>query len=87
MLGNLNLKLIFEKSNQLGFSQCRIYAERTLTTHVEIQDKDQRSHVQESGGISLELTKTEQNNPLTLRTNQFSTEAILTLSDDFFIMV
>ena len=79
MLGNLNLKLIFEKSNQLGFSQCRIYAERTLTTHVEIQDKDQRSHVQESGGISLELTKTEQNNPLTLRTNQFSTEAILTL--------
>lgn len=79
MLENLDRKLIFQKIEELGYSSCKIYAERTITTLVEIQDKDQKSYSQESGGLSLELGKKGNGPVIHLRTNQFSTGALLKL--------
>ncbi|MFM8316336.1 MAG: metallopeptidase TldD-related protein [Deltaproteobacteria bacterium] len=79
MLENLNLELIFKKSAELGLSNFRIYAERTTTTHVEIEHKDQRARHMESGGLSVEYQTSLQGCWTTLRTNQFTTESVLDL--------
>jgi predicted Zn-dependent protease len=79
MLEKLDLDLIFHLVREAGFSSCRFYAERTLTTEFEIEDKDNKSRHHESGGLSIELKKEGNQTLFTFRTNQFSTQSVLNL--------
>lgn len=79
MLAKLDRGLIFKKIKELGYSSAQLYAERTTTTQVEIQDKDHKVRHFESGGISIELAQMTTGTISTFRTNQFSTEAVLAL--------
>jgi len=79
MLEKLDLDLIFHLVREAGFSSCRFYAERTSTTEFEIEDKDNKTRHSESGGLSIELKKEGSDTLFTFRTNQFSTQSVLSL--------
>lgn len=79
MLGKLDLSLIFSKVKQAGYSYCKLYAERTTVLELEIYDKENRARHSESGGLSIELSKTGDSLPQTFRTNRLKTEEVLNL--------
>lgn len=79
MLENLDLPLIFSRTQEAGYSYCHLYAERTATTEFEICDKENNSRHYESGGLSVELRRDGESSSHTFRTNSFSTSEILNL--------
>ena len=79
MLRKLDLRLIFTKIKEAGYTSCQIYAERTNLLELEIYDKENRARHSESGGLSIELLRPNDDFPRVFRTNHFSTESVLKL--------
>ena len=79
MLENVDLHLIYRLVQEAGYELCHFYAERTITTDFEINDKECKSRHSESGGLSIQLQKKNEEKKYTFRTQQFSTQSILEL--------